>query len=252
MSKRFEDRVVMITGGTTGIGQAVAIAFAKEGAKVVVSGRRAETGNKVVEEIKNIGGEAVFCRADVSKTEDIKNLVNFTLDKYGKLDHAFNNAGVLPITKKFTEMTEEDYDFVMDVDLKGVFLSMKYELEYMEKVGKGTIVNTTSVAGVIADPGMAPYVAAKHGVVGLTKAAGIEYIEKGIRINALAPGLVETPMTKVWLDDPDFRAVVHGQTPIHRHARPEEMAGMVLFLSSDEATFCAGQVYIVDGGQTAH
>ena len=252
MSKRFDDRVVMITGGTTGIGEETAIAFAKEGAKVVVSGRREEPGSKVVEKIKSIGGEAVFCRADVSKDDDVKNLVNFTVKKYGKLDHAFNNAGVLPITKKFSDMTEEDYDFVIDVDLKGVFLSMKYELEYMEKVGKGTIVNTTSVAGIIADPGMAPYVAAKHGVVGLTKAAGIEYISQGIRVNAIAPGLVETPMTKGWLDDPEFKAMVEEQTPIHRPAKPEEMVGMVLFLSSDEATFCAGQVYLVDGGQTAH
>lgn len=252
MSKRFEDRVVMITGGSTGIGKAVAIAFTKEGAKVVISGRREGVGNEVVEEIKSFGGEAVFFRADVSKADDVRNLVNFTIEKYGALDHAFNNAGVLPITKKFTDMTEEDYDFVVDVDLKGVFLSMKYELEYMEKVGKGTIVNTTSVAGVIADPGMAPYVAAKHGVVGLTKAAGIEYISKGIRINALAPGLVETPMTQGWLDDPEFKAMVEAQTPIHRPAKSEEMVGMVLFLSSDEATFCAGQVYLVDGGQTAH
>ena len=252
MSKRFEDRVVMITGGTTGIGEVTAIAFAKEGAKVVVSGRREEPGNKVVEKIKSFGGEAAFCRADVSKAEDVKNLVNFTVEKYGKLDHAFNNAGVLPITKKFSDMTEEDYDFVVDVDLKGVFLSMKYELKYMEKVGKGTIVNTTSVAGIIADPGMAPYVAAKHGVVGLTKAAGIEYISKGIRVNAIAPGLVETPMTKGWLDDPEFIAGVESLTPIHRPAKPEEIVGMVLFLSSNEATFCAGQVYLVDGGQTAH
>ena len=252
MSKRFEDRVVMITGGTTGIGKAVAVAFAKEGAKVVVSGRNEENGNKVVEKIKGLGGAAVFCRADVSKVEDVKNLVNFTIEKYGKLDHAFNNAGVLPITKKFTDMTEEDFDFVVDVDLKGVFFSMKYELEYMEKVGKGTIVNTTSVAGVIADPGMAPYVAAKHGVVGLTKAAGIEYISQGIRVNAIAPGLVETPMTKGWLDDPEFKAGIEAQTPIHRPAKPEEMVGMVLFLSSEESTFCAGQVYLVDAGQTAH
>lgn len=252
MSKRFENQVVMITGGTTGIGKAVAFAFAKEGAKVVVAGRKEENGKKAIEEIKSFGGEAVFCRADTSKAEDIKNLVNFTLKKYGKLDHAFNNAGVLPITKKFAEMTEEDYDFVVDVDLKGVFLSMKYELEYMEKVGKGTIVNTSSVAGVIADPGMAPYVAAKHGVVGLTKAAGIEYISQGIRVNAIAPGLVETPMTKDWLNDPEFKAGVEAQTPIHRPAKPEEIAGMVLYLSSDEATFIAGQVFVVDGGQTAH
>lgn len=252
MSNRFKDRVVMITGGTTGIGKATAIAFAKEGAKVVISGRNEERGKKAIEEITNAGGEAVFFRADTSKSEDVKSLVDFTIKKYGKLDHAFNNAGVLPQTKKFTDMSEEDYNYVMDVDLKGVFLSMKYELEYMEKVGKGTIVNTTSVAGIIADPGMAPYVAAKHGVVGLTKSAGIEYISQGIRINAIAPGLVETPMTKGWLDDPEMKAVVETQTPINRAAKPEEMSGMVLYLSSDEASFTAGQVFIVDGGQTAH
>lgn len=252
MSNRFEDRVVMITGGTTGIGKAAAMAFAKEGAKVVISGRNEKRGQKAVEEIKNVGGEVEFFRADTSKSEEVKKLVNFTIEKYGKLDHAFNNAGVLPQTKKFTDMSEEDYNYVMDVDLKGVFLSMKYELEYMEKVGKGTIVNTTSVAGVIADPGMAPYVAAKHGVVGLTKSAGIEYISQGIRINAIAPGLVETPMTEGWLENPEMKAIVEAQTPIHRAAKPEEMTGMVLYLSSDEASFTAGQVFIVDGGQTAH
>ena len=251
MTKRFNERVVLITGGTTGIGKAAAVAFAQEGAKVVISGRREEPGIKVVNEIKSLGGEAAFFKADVSKTEEIKNLVAFTIETYGKLDHAFNNAGVLPPTKKFSDMTEEDFDFVINVDLKGVFLSMKYELEYMEKVGKGTIVNTASVAGVIADPGMAPYVAAKHGVVGLTKSAGLEYIARGIRVNAIAPGLVETPMTKGWLDDPEMKAIVNAQTPIHRPARPEEIVGMVLYLSSDEASYTAGQVFIVDAGQTA-
>jgi NAD(P)-dependent dehydrogenase (short-subunit alcohol dehydrogenase family) len=204
-----------------------------------------------VEEIKALGGEAAFCQADVSKEADVKNMVQFTINKYGTLDHACNNAGVVPPNKKFTEMTEADFDYVVDIDLKGVFLSLKYELEYMEKVQKGTIVNTTSIAGIIADPGMAPYVAAKHGVIGLTKAAGIEYIKQGIRVNAIAPGFTETPMTDGWLVDPEFRAVIEGNTPINRPAKPAEMVGTILFLSSDESSYAAGQVFVIDGGQIA-
>lgn len=250
-SQDFNNSVVLITGGATGIGRATALAFARRGAKIVI-GDIDQQAEETVKLILNEGGDAVFFQTNVSQDTEVQELINKTIKHYGRLDHAFNNAGVLPPTKPFADMSEEDFDRTITVDLKGVFLTMKYELAHFEKVGKGTIVNTASVAGLIADPGMAPYVAAKHGVVGLTKAAGIEYAGKGIRVNAIAPGLVETPMTKDWMDDPEFRKVVVGNTPIGRPAKPEEMAETVVFLSSDAASFAAGQTYAMDGGQTAH
>lgn len=249
--QNFENRVVLITGAATGIGRATALSFARKGAKVSI-GDIDERANETVKLIKAEGGEAHFFKTDVTDAEQVEALIDQTVEKFGRLDHAFNNAGILPPTNKFSDMTEKDFDVTIAVDLKGVFLAMKYELTYFEKVGKGTIVNTASVAGLIADPGMAPYVAAKHGVVGLTKAAGIEYAERGIRVNAIAPGVVETPMTKGWMEDPEFREVVLGQTPIHRAAKPEEIAETVVFLSSDASTYTAGQVFALDGGQTAH
>ena len=235
-----------------GIGKATAISFAELGAKVVISGRNEKSGQKALEEIKAAGGEASYFRADVSKEEDVKALVEFTVKTYGGLDHCFNNAGVDAPTKDLLDFTEEDFDFIVNVDLKGVFFCLKSQIAYMLKQGHGTIVNTSSVAGIVADPGMAPYVAAKHGVVGLTKAAGIEYIERGIRVNGIAPGFVATPMTQDWIDNPEMLKIVTDQTPIHRAADPSEMAGIVLYLSSNYSTFAAGQTFIVDGGQTAH
>jgi NAD(P)-dependent dehydrogenase (short-subunit alcohol dehydrogenase family) len=182
----------------------------------------------------------------------VKNLVDTCVETHGRLDAAFNNAGVLPPTAPLVEMTEEQWDQVVDVDLKGVFLSLKHELAHMVSAGSGAIVNMASVAGVIADPGMAPYVAAKHGVVGLTKAAGIEYAAQNVRVNAVAPGLVATPMTQRWLDDPEVNAALMANSPIGRPAQPEEIAGAVLFLCSDAASFMTGQVHLIDGGQTAH
>jgi NAD(P)-dependent dehydrogenase (short-subunit alcohol dehydrogenase family) len=247
----FADRVVLITGGATGIGRAAAQAFARRGAKVVigdVDDRAAET----VKLIEDGGGTATFVETDVVSGSQVKNLVDTAVGTYGRLDAAFNNAGVLPPTAPLVEMTEEQWDQVVDVDLKGVFLSLKHELAHMVSAGGGAIVNMASVAGVIADPGMAPYVAAKHGVVGLTKAAGIEYAAQNVRVNAVAPGLVATPMTQRWLDDPEVHAALMANSPIGRPAQPEEIAGAVLFLCSDAASFMTGQVHLIDGGQTAH
>lgn len=247
----FEGKVVLITGAATGIGRATALAFARRGAKVAI-GDIDERSNETVRLIEEEGGQAVFIKTDVSKSDQVADLVKKTVSTFGGLHSAFNNAGVLPPTKQFVEMDETDFDKIISVDLKGVFLAMKYELEHMVKSGGGTIVNTASVAGIIADPGMAPYVAAKHGVVGLTKAAGIEYASQGIRVNAIVPGLVETPMTQRWLEDPDFRKNVIGNVPAGRPAKPEEIADMVLFLSSPSSSFAAGQTFVIDGGQTAH
>lgn len=248
---RFDDKVVLITGGATGIGRATALAFARQGATVVigdVDDRAAET----VQLIEDAGGTGLFVRTDVTVDADVERLVRTAVDTYGRLDVAFNNAGVLPPTGPLLEQTEADWDKTLAVDLKGVFLALKHEIAHMVANGGGAIVNTASIAGVIADPGMSPYVAAKHGVVGLTKAAALDYASAGVRVNALAPGLVETGMTKGWLDDPAMREVVVAGSQLGRPAQPEEIAGMVLYLASDLASFATGGVYVVDGGQTAH
>src|SRR5438094_9752240 len=176
-------------------------------------------------------------RTEVSDEDDVKNLVATAAKTYGGLHCAFNNAGVLPPTMLLADMNDPTFDNVIAVDLKGVFLCMKYEIQHMLQHGGGAIVNNASIAGMIADPGISAYAAAKHGVIGLSKAAAIEYASQGIRINALAPGLVETAMTKHWFDDPKIRAVFLANSPMGRVAQPEEMAGMVLFLCSDLASF---------------
>lgn len=247
----FTGKVVLVTGGATGIGRATSVAFARQGATVVigdVDDRAAET----VELIEEAGGTGLFVRTDVTVAGDVERLVQTTVDTYGGLHVAFNNAGILPPTGPLLEQSEADWDKTIAVDLKGVFLALKYEIAHMVDNGGGAIVNTASVAGIIADPGMAPYVAAKHGVVGLSKAAALDYAKAGIRVNALAPGLVATGMTKGWLDDPEMRDVVVAGSQLGRPAEPEEIAGMVLYLSSDLASFATGGVYVVDGGQTAH
>lgn len=247
----FTGKVVLVTGGSSGIGRATSLAFAKQGASVVI-GDIAPGSAETVEMIERDGGKALFVETDVSDPAQVEALVDRAVEAFGPLDAAFNNAGVLPPTAPLVEMTEDQWDHVINVDLKGVFLALKYEIAHMLEHGGGSIVNTASIAGVIADPGMSPYVAAKHGVVGLSRAAALDYAEQGIRVNALAPGLVETPMTKGWLDDPEMRDIVLAGPKLGRPAKPEEIAGMVLFLTSPLASFVTGGVYVVDAGQTAH
>jgi NAD(P)-dependent dehydrogenase (short-subunit alcohol dehydrogenase family) len=247
----FDGKVALITGGSTGIGRAAAVLFARQGAKIVIGDINRE-GAETVAAIKEAGGDALFVETDVTKSDQVRRLVAATVEAFGGLHCAFNNAGVLPEARLLAETDEEEFDRTIAVDLKGVFLCMKYEIQHMLKSGGGAIVNTASVAGVIADPGISAYVAAKHGVIGLSKAAGIEYASRRIRINALAPGLVETRMTKAWLADPFIRNRFLSNTPIGRVAQPEELAGMVLFLCSDLTSFSAGQTFVMDGGYTAH
>ena len=247
----FTGRVVLVTGGATGIGRATAILFGAQGAEVVI-GDIDDRADETVKVIADGGGRAVFVPANVTSDEQMRGLVEAAVDAFGGLDVAFNNAGVLPPTGALLDQDPADWQRTLGVDLSGVYLAMRHELRYMTEHGGGAIINTASVAGVIADPGMSPYVAAKHGVVGLTRAAAMDYARHGIRVNAIAPGLVETPMTRGWLDDPDFRATVVAQSPMGRAAQPEEIAGAVLFLASPLASFVNGSVLVVDGGQTAH
>jgi NAD(P)-dependent dehydrogenase (short-subunit alcohol dehydrogenase family) len=247
----YTGKVVLVTGGSTGIGRATAIAFARQGARVAI-GSPSDTGQQTVDAIRAFGGEALFVATDVSNAASVAALVQATIDTFGALDCAFNNAGILPPTAALADIDVHDFDRVIGVDLKGVFLSMKYEIQAMLRLGGGAIVNTASVAGVIADPGMAAYVAAKHGVIGLTRAAALDYATQGIRVNAVAPGIVRTPMIERWLQDPAFATQLLAGSPMHRAADPEEIAGTVLFLCSSMASFTTGQVYLADGGQTAH
>ena len=247
----FTGKVALVIGGANGIGRATAQAFAQAGAAVVVGDIDARA-HETVKLITEAGGKADFMETNVTDDASVANLVAKALELHGTIDIAFNNAGILPPTAPLHEQTVEDFDKTIAVDAKGVFLAMRHEIPVMLKSGGGVIINTASVAGVTADPGMVPYVAAKHAVVGMTKAAALDYATRNIRVNALAPGLVRTPMTERWLADPEIAPRVLADSPIGRAVEPEEIAATVLFLASDMAQAVTGSVYRVDGGRTAH
>ncbi|MEH2374172.1 SDR family oxidoreductase [Nostoc sp.] len=256
MAGKFDGKVSLVTGGTSGIGRATAIAFANEGAKVVFTGRREEEGQKVVEVIKQTGGEATFLRADVSQEEDIKVTIEKTIETYGRLDYAFNNAGIESPVTPLHEQSLDKFDELMAINVRGVFLSMKYEIIQMLQQGSGVIVNTSSIAGLIAFPGVAPYHASKHAVMGLTKSAALDYAKQGIRINAVNPGFITTGMVERFAanlgEDADAATQqLINSVPMGRMGSSEEIASTVLFLCSDAAAYITGQSLVVDGGLLA-
>ncbi|MEW6298922.1 MAG: SDR family oxidoreductase [Thermodesulfobacteriota bacterium] len=252
MAGRVAGKVALITGGGSGIGRATAQIFAREGAKVVVADIVVAGGEETVQLIKAAGGEAVFVKADVARTTDVEAMVKKAVDTYGRLDCAFNNAGIEGVIRPTAEYGEEQWDRVLAVNLKGVWLCMKYEILQMLKQGGGAIVNTASVAGLVGLPGFSAYVAAKHGVNGLTRTAALEYAKSGIRVNAVCPGAIRTAMFERGVrDNPGLEEQIVAMEPVGRMAAPEEVGEAVVWLCSDAASFVTGLPMAVDGGWVA-
>ncbi len=243
MKKTFEGKVALVTGAGSGIGQAAAFAYAVNGAKVIVSDIK---DNDTVAKIVADGGEAYFVKTDVSKAEECEQLVKKTIEKYGKIDIAFNNAGILGETNNLAEMSNDGFEKVIAVNLNGVFYCMKYEISAMLKQGSGVIVNTASILGTVGFSAFSGYVAAKHGVVGLTQTAALEYSSKGIRINCVAPGFINTPLLSTLnVKSKEELSLKH---PIGRLGEAKEVASLVIWLSSEEASYATGGYYPIDGG----
>jgi len=256
--KMFANKVVLIVGGSSGIGLAAARGFATEGAKVVLASRTSETGEGAAATVRASGGEAIFIRTDTAKEVDVREAVTKTVDAYGRLDIAFNNAGYEGPSKPLAEQETEDFEQIVDINLKGVFLAMKYQIRQMLKQGGGgAIVNTSSIAGVVGMPQGSIYAAGKHGVIGLSKSAALEYAEHGIRINTISPAATDTPMLERYIAaHPHFGPSREAKTrfgqryPVKRIGTALEVAQAAIWLASDHASFIVGENIVIDGGIT--
>ena len=250
---RFQNKVVLVTGGNSGIGFAAAKAFAGEGANVIIAARREDAGLRAVDEILSGKGRARFIRTDVTQRQDIENLFKIIREEYGRLDCAFNNAGVSSSSlRRFVKTSMDDWNWMMNTNLKGVWLCMKHEIPFMLKEG-GAIVNNSSIAGICTEVGLSVYAASKHAVLGLTRAAALDYAHKNVRINAVCPGFIHTPMLEEpWKDNPGIKDLTLATIPMKRFGKPEEIASAVLWMCSKEASFMTGKEMVIGGGQAIH
>ncbi|MBD2100991.1 glucose 1-dehydrogenase [Leptolyngbya sp. FACHB-261] len=251
--RRFEDKVVLITGATSGIGRGTAIAFAREGARVVFCGRRTNLGQEVEQEIRQAGGEALYVRTDVMVPDQVKNLIDTTVATYGRLDIAFNNAGYEGTVVPFVEQTLDNWNVVMNTNARGVFLSMLYEIPQMLKQGSGVIINNASTAGHIGFPIIPAYVASKHAIIGLTKSAALAHPRQGIRANSISPGFIDTPQVDRFVGGDQQRKAetVQANVPVGRIGQVEEVAKLVMWLCTDNAPYINGADIVIDGGDLA-
>jgi NAD(P)-dependent dehydrogenase (short-subunit alcohol dehydrogenase family) len=247
-----ESKVALVTGGTSGIGRATALALSAAGAKVVFSGRRDSEGEETAVLMRDAGAECLFVQSDVSREADVRALVQKTIATYGKLDCAFNNAGIQGSMNPLHEQSVEDFDKLMAINVRGLFLSMKYEIQQMLTQGSGVIVNNSSVGGLFGILGLSPYTASKHAVMGLTRAAALDYAKQGIRINAVNPGSIATEGIDRFANEMGITTDdVAAMSPMGRLGQSEEIAATVVFLCSDAASYITGQSLLVDGGYTA-
>jgi NAD(P)-dependent dehydrogenase (short-subunit alcohol dehydrogenase family) len=243
--------VVLITGALTGIGRATALAFARSGHRVVVSGRREDAGQAFKSELRSLGAEAEFVQADVRHEEDIRHLVDRTVERFGRLDMAVNNAGIEGKPGPVIEQTVEDYTAAFETNVLGTLLAMKYELRVMQAQGSGSIVNISSTMGERGAANMSLYAGSKHAVEGITKSAALEAATFGVRVNAVAPGPTETGMLDRLTGSPEKKAAFYAAVPLKRGGTPEEIADAIVFVASDKAAFITGQIIRVNGGKTA-
>jgi NAD(P)-dependent dehydrogenase (short-subunit alcohol dehydrogenase family) len=252
MNMRFDNKVVLVTGGGGGIGRASALAFARAGAKVAVTDRDVKAGEETTAQVKALGAEAIFIESDVMQATQVQAMVAQVVAHFGRLDCAFNNAGIEEEHMRMADCDEAIFDRIMGVNVKGVWLCMKYQIAQMLTQGGGSIVNTASVAGLVGAPKMSAYSASKHAVIGLTKSAAVEYGRKRIRVNAVCPGVIRTVMfERAVLADPKVGSTVAGIHPVGRIGEADEVAAAVLWLSSDAASFVTGLAHTVDGGMTS-
>jgi NAD(P)-dependent dehydrogenase (short-subunit alcohol dehydrogenase family) len=248
--RSLEGKVAIVTGGNSGIGREVALELARQGARVAVAARREEEGLQTVQQIREMGAEAIFARCDVTVARDVQALVDRTIDAFGRLDCAFNNAGVLVFGPSVVDLPEEEFDRMVATNLKGTFLCMKYEIPAMLRSGGGTVVNCSSVAALVSHAGQAAYSATKAGIVGLTRGAALDFASQGVRINAVCPGLVRTPLVKDVISTPEVLEYVNRVHPLGRLGMPEDVAPLVAFLLGDKAGWITGQAFPIDGGYT--